>query len=95
MPWLLAYLPPNPQHSKHLLNYYLPLPKTVKISTTNKTANPTQIFDYQSILPPISSDKLAKKDAPALRRQHLLDIQKAAEDRGDSNRSAIILEILT
>jgi hypothetical protein len=35
------------------------------------------------------------KDAPALRCQHLLDIQKAAEDRGDSNRSEIILEILT
>jgi hypothetical protein len=45
----------------------------------------------------IAHHKLSKlaKDAPALQRQHLLDIQKAAEDQGDSNRSAIILEILT
>jgi hypothetical protein len=45
----------------------------------------------------IAHHKLSElaKDAPALRHQHLLDIQKAAEDRGDSNRSAIILEILT
>ena len=35
------------------------------------------------------------KDAPALRCQHLLDIQKSAEDCGDSIRSAIILENLT
>ena len=35
------------------------------------------------------------KDAPALRRQHLLNIQKSAEDWGDSICSAIILEILT
>ncbi len=38
-----------------------PPAKTVKISTTNKNANPTQIFVYQSILPPISSNKLAKE----------------------------------
>ncbi len=45
----------------------------------------------------IAHHKLSQlaKDAPALWRQHLLDIRKAAEDRGDSNRSAIILEILT
>ncbi len=43
----------------------------------------------------IAHHKLSElaKDAPALRRQHLLDIRKAAEDRGDFNRSAIILEI--
>ncbi len=35
------------------------------------------------------------KDAPALRCQHLLNIQKLAEDWGDSICSAIILEILT
>ncbi len=35
------------------------------------------------------------KDAPALHCQHLLDIQKSAEDRGDSICSAIILENLT
>jgi hypothetical protein len=45
----------------------------------------------------IAHHKLSElaKDAPALRRQHLLDIGKAAEDQGDSNCSAIILEILT
>jgi hypothetical protein len=35
------------------------------------------------------------KDGPALRCQHLLDLQKAADDRGDSTQSAIILKILT
>jgi len=35
------------------------------------------------------------KDAPTLRRQHLLDLRKAAYDRGDTARSSIILEILT
>jgi hypothetical protein len=35
------------------------------------------------------------KDAPALRCQHLLDIQKSAEDWSDSIRSAIKIEILT
>jgi hypothetical protein len=35
------------------------------------------------------------KDAPTLCRQHLLDLQKVADDRGDSARSGIILEILT
>jgi hypothetical protein len=35
------------------------------------------------------------KDDPALRRQHLLDLHKAADDRGDSACSIIILEILT
>jgi hypothetical protein len=35
------------------------------------------------------------KDAPALRCQHLLDFQKAADDRGDSVHLGIILEILT
>ncbi len=35
------------------------------------------------------------KDAPALRCQHLLDLQKAADDRGDSVWLGIILEILT
>jgi hypothetical protein len=35
------------------------------------------------------------KDAPALHHQHLLNIQKSAEDWGDSIYSAIILEILT
>jgi hypothetical protein len=35
------------------------------------------------------------KDAPALHCQHLLNLQKAAEDGRDSTRSGIILEILT
>jgi hypothetical protein len=35
------------------------------------------------------------KDAPTLCRKHLLDLQKAADEKGDSARSAIILEILT
>ncbi len=35
------------------------------------------------------------KDAPVLCCQHLLDLQKAADDRGDSVSSGIILEILT
>jgi hypothetical protein len=35
------------------------------------------------------------KDAPALCRQHLLDLQKAADEQRDSVRSGIILEILT
>jgi hypothetical protein len=34
------------------------------------------------------------KDALALCRQHLLDLRKAADDRGDSACSTIILEIL-
>jgi hypothetical protein len=38
--------------------------------------------------------KLAK-DGPELRRKHLLDLQKAAEDSGDSTRSSVLLEILT
>jgi hypothetical protein len=45
----------------------------------------------------IAHKKLSElaKDAPALRRQHLLDLCKAADDRGDSACSIIILEILT
>jgi hypothetical protein len=35
------------------------------------------------------------KDAPTLHQKHLLDLQKAADKKGDSARSAIILEILT
>jgi hypothetical protein len=35
------------------------------------------------------------KDAPTLRQKHLLDLQKAADEKGDSACSAIILEILT
>ncbi len=50
--------PPTLETSLELLS---PPAKTVKISTTNKNANPTQVYDYQSILPPISSDKLAKE----------------------------------
>ncbi len=38
--------------------------------------------------------KLAK-DGPELRRQHLLDLQKAAGVKGDTTHSAVILEILT
>ncbi len=34
------------------------------------------------------------KNAPALRCQHLLDLQKAADNQGDSTRSGVILEIL-
>jgi hypothetical protein len=35
------------------------------------------------------------KDAPALHCKHLLDLQQAADNRGDSIQSAIILKILT
>jgi hypothetical protein len=45
----------------------------------------------------ITHKKLSElaKDAPTLRCQHLLDLHKAADDRGDTARSTIILEILT
>ena len=45
----------------------------------------------------ITHKKLSElaKDAPTLCRQHLLDLRKAADDRGDTARSTIILEILT
>jgi len=48
---------------------------------------PTQITQHQLY-------RLAK-DAPTLRQNHLLDLQKAAEEKGDSARAAVILEILT
>jgi hypothetical protein len=35
------------------------------------------------------------KDAPALRQKHLLDLQKAADEKGDVACSAVILKILT
>jgi hypothetical protein len=35
------------------------------------------------------------KDTPALHCKHLLDLQQATDDRGDSTRSDIILEIFT
>ncbi len=45
----------------------------------------------------IAYQKLSElaKDTPALCGQHLLDLRKAVDDRGDSARSTIILEILT
>jgi hypothetical protein len=45
----------------------------------------------------IAHQKLSElaKDAPALRRQHLLDLRKATDDRGDYAHSIITLEILT
>ncbi len=45
----------------------------------------------------IAHQKLSElvKDTPALCHQHLLDLRKAADDRGDSAHSTIILEILT
>jgi hypothetical protein len=45
----------------------------------------------------IAHQKLSElaKDAPALHCQHLLDLRKAVDDRGDSACSTIILEILT
>ena len=45
----------------------------------------------------ITHKKLSElaKDAPTLRRQHLLDLRKATDDRGDTARSSIILETLT
>ncbi len=51
---------------------------------------------YVMIKIEIAHHKLSElaKDAPALRRQHLLNIQKSAEDWGDSICSANILEIL-
>jgi hypothetical protein len=35
------------------------------------------------------------KDAPALHCQHLLDLQKVADNWGDSTCSGIVLEILS
>jgi hypothetical protein len=35
------------------------------------------------------------KDAPTLCQKHLLDLQKAADEKGDSAHSAVILKILT
>jgi hypothetical protein len=35
------------------------------------------------------------KDAPTLHQKRLLDLQKAAEEKGDSACSAVVLEILT
>ncbi len=35
------------------------------------------------------------KDAPTIRQKHLLDLQKAADEKRDSARSAMIPEILT
>jgi hypothetical protein len=35
------------------------------------------------------------KDAPTRRRKHLFDLQKAADEKGDTACSAVILEILT
>ena len=35
------------------------------------------------------------KDAPKLRRTHLMDLKTAAEEKGDTARAAVILEILT
>ena len=35
------------------------------------------------------------KDAPALRRKYLLELQKAADEKGDTARAAVILKILT
>jgi len=45
----------------------------------------------------ITHKKLSElaKDAHTLRRQHLLDLRLAADNRGDTARSSIILEILT
>ncbi len=45
----------------------------------------------------ITHKKLSElaKDAPTLHCQHLFDLRKAADDRGDTARSTIILEILT
>jgi DNA-binding Xre family transcriptional regulator len=45
----------------------------------------------------ITHKKLSElaKDAPTLRCQHLLDLCKAVDDRGDTAWSTIILEILT
>jgi hypothetical protein len=45
----------------------------------------------------ITHKKLSElaKDAPTLCHQHLLDLRMATDDRGDTARSSIILEILT
>jgi hypothetical protein len=60
--------------------------------------NPRCIF-YSDIMihTKIAHHKLLElaKDAPALHCQHHLDLQKAADKRGDSTQSAVILEILT
>jgi hypothetical protein len=45
----------------------------------------------------IAHQKLSElaKDAPAFRHQHLIDLRKATDDRGDSACSIITLEMLT
>jgi hypothetical protein len=59
--------------------------------------NPQYIFHSDIMIQiKIAHRRLSElaKDAPALRCQHLLDLQKAADDRGDSVWLGIILEIL-
>ena len=58
-----------------------------------------RIISYSNVMIQIeiTPKKLSElaKDAPALHCQHLLDLHKAMDDRGDAARSTIILEILT
>jgi hypothetical protein len=58
-----------------------------------------RIISYSNVMIQIeiTPKKLSElaKDAPALHCQHLLDLRKAMDDRGDAARSTIILEILT
>jgi hypothetical protein len=81
----MGLAPPNPQNLiRDCLRSHLFDPRSVSHSNI-------------MIQIKIAYCKLSKlaKDAPAIRLQHLLDIQKSAEDWGDSSRSAIILEIIT
>jgi hypothetical protein len=64
---MAAGIPPTkPPTLKTSLVLLSPHAKTVNISTTNQNANPAQIFDYQSILPPISTNNPAKESSTTM-----------------------------
>jgi hypothetical protein len=91
--WLLARVqkiflgqgPPDPRNLiRDCLHSYLFDPRLISHS---KVMIDIQITQHQLL-------QLAK-DAPTLHQKYLLDLQKAAEEKGDSACSAVILEILT
>jgi hypothetical protein len=91
--WLLARVqrfvlgqgPPDPRNMiQDCLRFHLFDPRLISHS---KVMIHIQITQHQL-------SRLAK-DAPTLCRKHLLDLQKAADEKGDSACSAVILEILT
>jgi hypothetical protein len=64
---MAAGIPPTkPPTLKTSLVLLSPPAKTVNISTTNQNANPAKILNYQANLPPIYSDKPAKKSSTTM-----------------------------